>query len=147
MPSAFRHLFVWSGVWQGLGFSTIIYLAALSSVSPELVEAALIDGATRVDIIRHVNIPAILPTVIILLILSTGSLMSIGVDKVLLMSNDLNRATSRVISLYTYQIGISGGAPEFDLGAAIGLFNNVINFTIIVMVNQLSRRVSEVSLW
>jgi len=143
--SAFVHIYVWSGVWQSVGWGTIIYLAALSNVSPELVEAALIDGASRLRIIWHVNIPAILPTVIILFILAAGGILSLGFQKVLLLQNPLNLERSRVISTYVYEIGILNG--RFDYATAISFFNNVVNIMVIIMVNSISKRVSEVSLW
>ena len=144
-PSMFPHIYVWSGVWQSLGWGTIIYLAALTNVSQELVEAAVIDGAGRVKIIWHVNIPAILPTMIILLILDTGHLLSIGYEKILLLTNELNYEASRVIPVYIYQIGMVEG--QFSYSAMIGLLNNVVNLLIIVMVNAISVKVTEVSLW
>ncbi len=144
-PNCFDHLYVWSGVWQGLGWGTIIYLAALSSISPELIEAARIDGATRFKIIWHINIPSILPTVITLLILRVGSLVGVGFEKIFLMQNDLNMSVSRVISTYTYEIGLKGG--QFSYSSAIGLFNNIINVVLILIVNKISKVVTDVALW
>ena len=144
-PQYFRTIYVWSGVWQGLGWGTIIYLAALSNVSPELVEAARIDGASRMQIVWHVNLPMILPTVVIMLILSTGSIVSVGFEKIFLLQNSLNLSVSRVISTYVYDIGLIGN--QFSYSAAIGLFNNVINVILIILVNQISKRVAKISLW
>ena len=146
--SAFRHMYVWSGVWQGLGFSTIIYTAALSGVSPELHEAAMIDGATRFQRVLHVDIPAIMPTAAIMLILSFGSVMSVGFEKVYLMQNSLNISVSQVISTYVYGVGF-GTSMDMSYGAAIGLFNSVINCTMILLMNFLSKKLSsnEVSLF
>ena len=144
-PSKFAHIYVWSGVWQGIGWGTIIYLAALSNVSPELIEAAVIDGAGRGRIIWHINIPVILPTMIILLILDTGKILSIGYEKILLLTNDLNYEASRVISVYVYQIGMVRG--QFSYSAMVGLLNNVINLIVLLLVNTISKKVSEVGLW
>ncbi|GAA1299491.1 MULTISPECIES: ABC transporter permease [Brachybacterium] len=141
----FRHLFVWSGVWQSLGWGTIIYLAALAGVNPELHQAAEVDGATRLQRIRHVNIPAILPTVVILFILDFGSFMSVGFEKVLLMSNSLNAETSDIIQTFVYKSGLLQG--QYSYAAAVGLFDSVINILMIVGVNHLARRISDTSLW
>lgn len=145
VPENFAGIYVWSGVWQNIGWDTIIYLAALASVSPELIEAAKIDGAGRFTIIRHVIFPSILPTVITMLILSTGRVLSVGFEKVFLLQNSLNMDASRVISTYVYEIGIQGG--QFSYSAAIGLFNNVVNVLFIVVVNGMAKRVTSVGLW
>ena len=144
-PSMFSSIYVWSGVWQNIGWGTIIYLAALSNVSSELVEASQIDGASRLQILWHVNLPAILPTIIILFIMSSGSILSIGYEKILLLSNNINQEASRVISVYVYEIGLVGG--QFSYSAAINLFNNVVSLVVILLVNGISKRVSEVGLW
>lgn len=144
-PSLFRHLYVWSGVWQSMGWSSIIYIAALSGVSPELHESAVIDGASRLRRIWHIDIPAIMPTMVILLILSCGQIMSVGYEKVYLMQNSLNLNVSEVISTYTYKIGLV--QAEFGYSTAIGLFNNIINFTILLIVNKAAGRLSGSSLW
>lgn len=141
----FSSLYVWSGVWQNLGWNAIIYIAALSSVSPELIEAARVDGATRLQIVRYVNFPAILPTVITMLILSVGSLLNVGFEKIYLLQNPLNMEASRVISTYVYEIGLQGG--QFSYSTAIGLFNNVVNIVVIILVNGISKRVTRVALW
>ncbi len=145
VPGYFSSIYVWSGVWEGIGWGTIIYLAALAGVSPELIEAAKIDGANRQQIIRYVNIPAILPTVIVMLILNTGRILSVGFEKIFLLQNPLNLDVSRVISTYVYEIGIKGG--QFSYSAAIGLFNNVVNVLMIVLVNTISRKTTSVGLW
>jgi putative aldouronate transport system permease protein len=136
---------VWSGTWQNIGWNTIIYLAALTNVSPELIEAAQIDGAKRHQIVWHVNLPSILPTVIILFIMATGSLLSVGYEKVLLMQNELNKGVAQVISTYVYDLGLRGG--QFSYTTAIGLFNNVISVIILIVVNAITKKISEVSLW
>ncbi len=145
VPRYFSSIYVWSGVWQNIGWDTIIYLAALSAVSPELIEAAKIDGAGRLRIIRNVIFPCILPTVVTMLILSTGRVLSVGFEKVFLLQNSLNMDASRVISTYVYEIGIEGG--QFSYSAAIGLFNNVVNVVFIVAVNKIAKRVTSVGLW
>jgi len=144
-PGWFRHIFVWSGVWQQLGWSSIIYIAALAGVNPELHDVAKVDGATILQRIRHINIPAILPAIIVLLILNFGSFMSIGFEKVLLMQNELNASTSDVIQTFVYQSGLLEG--QYSYAASIGLFDSVINVVLIVTMNQVARKVSENSLW
>jgi putative aldouronate transport system permease protein len=144
-PSWFKTLFVMSDVWQTMGWSSIIYLAALAGVDSQLHEAARVDGATRLQRIWHINIPSIMPTIIILFILNIGSIMGIGFEKVLLMQNTLNLETSDIISTYVYRSGIQDA--EYSFSAAIGLFNSIINFILLVTVNQISKRMSETSLW
>lgn len=137
---AFRHLFVWSGVWQQMGWSTIIYVAALSGVSSELHEAAELDGASRWKRVLNVDLPAILPTVSIMLILRFGSVMSVGYEKVYLMQNDLNLSTSEVISTYVYKTGL--GKMQMSYGTAIDLFNSIINTTMLLTVNAITRKLT-----
>ena len=144
-PGAFRHLYVWSGVWQNTGWSTIIYLAALSGVSPELHEAARIDGASRLQIVLHINLPAIAPTVITMLILRFVQVMDLGFEKIYLLQNSLNLDASQVIATYVYEMGVRSG--QFSYSSAIGLFNTVINVILLLIVNQVSRRVADISLW
>jgi len=141
----FKHLYVWSEVWQRSGWNSIIYIAALSGVNYELYEAAIIDGATKLRRIWHIDIPSILPTAIILLILNMGSIMNVGFEKVLLMQNDIILNVAEVISTYTYKIGVL--QSEYSYSTAIGLFNNLINFLLLVIMNGISRKVSNVSLW
>jgi len=145
LPYMFKHIYVWSGVWQNAGWNAIIYTAALSGVDPQLHEAAIIDGATILKRIRYIDIPTILPTAIILLILNLGSLLSVGFEKAFLMQNDLNINSSEIISTYTYKIGIQ--RSEYSYSTAIGLFNNIINFVLLVTVNKISKKISNVSLW
>jgi putative aldouronate transport system permease protein len=145
MPGMFRTLYVWSGVWQGMGYSAIIYIAALSNADPALYEAAIIDGASRIQKIIHIDIPTIVPTMTLLLIMSLGNVMSIGAEKVYLMQNNLNLLKSEIISTYVYKIGLISG--QFSLSTAVGVFNSVINFILIVIVNFIARRVGETSLW
>ena len=128
-PDYFRHLYVWSGVWQGMGWGAIVYLAALSGVDPSLHEAADIDGATRLQKILHINLPTILPTIIIMLILRMGQIASVGYEKVYLMQNGFNMETAEVISTYVYKRGIINS--NYSFSAAVGLFNNVVNVTLV----------------
>ena len=147
-PGAFRHFYVWSGVWQNFGWSSIIYTAALSSVDPTYHEAAQLDGATRFQRILHVDLPTIIPTIVTMLILKMGSVLTLGFEKIFLMQNDLNLTASQVISTYVYEMGVSGtGAGNFSYATAIGMFNNVIEFILVVLVNKISKKVSETSLW
>lgn len=145
VPSLFRTIYVFSGVWQGMGYSAIIYIAALSNVDPQLYEAAIIDGASRLQKIVHIDIPAILPTIVLMLIMALGNVMSIGAEKVYLMQNNLNLSTSEIISTYVYKIGLIHG--QFSLSTAVGLFNSVVNFVLIVLVNAAARRLGDTSLW
>ncbi|OZU88293.1 sugar ABC transporter permease [Virgibacillus indicus] len=144
-PDWFRHIYVWSGEWQSLGWGTIIYLAALAGVNPELHEAAKVDGATRLQRIMNINIPSILPTIVVLFILNIGKFMSIGFEKVLLMQNTLNSETSDIIQTFVYQTGLLEG--QYSFAAAIGLFDSVINIILLVTINQIARKTSENSLW
>ena len=128
-----------------MGYSSIIYIAALSGVSPELHESATIDGANILQRIWHIDIPTIMPTMIILLIMSCGNIMNVGYEKVLLMQNDLNIDASEVISTYVYRIGLINN--QFSFSAAIGLMNNVINFIVLVAANKLSNKVFGSGLW
>ena len=147
-PDAFAHMYVWSAVWQGFGWGSVIYLATLTTVSPELHEAAQVDGASRFQRILFIDFPALLPTIIIMLILRMGQVMSIGFEKIFLMQNDLNLRTSEVIATYVYKQGLgSGGPSDYAYATAIGLFNSVVNLILIMAVNRLSSKLSEVSLW
>ncbi|MDD3409176.1 MAG: ABC transporter permease subunit [Eubacteriales bacterium] len=144
--SAFSHLYVWSGVWQNAGWNTIIYTAALAGVDTELHEAAQIDGASRFRRVLHIDLPAVLPTITIMLILNAGNIMSIGFEKDYLMQTDLNLQTSEIISTYVYKVSFVQGS-DFSYAGAVGLFNSVVNMILLVTVNALSRRLGESSLW
>lgn len=146
-PAAFRHMYVWSGVWQHFGWNSIIYLSALSSVSNELHEAAQIDGASRFQRIIHVDLPAIRPTITVMLILSMGNVMTVGFEKVFLMQNGLNASTSEIISTYVYKIGLNSTIPDYSYSTAIGLFSSVISLIMVTLVNAVARRLDETSLW
>lgn len=138
-------IYVLSGIWQTSGWSAVVYIAALSSVSEELHEAAIVDGAGRLKRIWHIDIPGILPTVMTMLILSAGQLLTIGFEKAYLMQNSINIDVSEVLSTYTYKRGLVDG--DFSYASAVELFQSAINFAILVAVNRLSRRVNDVSLW
>mgnify|MGYP002318492130 CR=1 FL=1 len=143
-PKWFKHMYVWSGVWQSTGWGSIIYLAALAGVSPELHEAAIIDGANKLQRIWNIDIPTIMPTMVILLVMNFGSIMNVGYEKVFLMQNDLNMSASEIISTYTYKIGLQGA--QYSYSTAIGLFNNVVNLVILMSVNWISDKLSGTSL-
>lgn len=146
--AGFTNLYVWSGIWQNFGWDSIMYLAALTAVDPSLHEAAQVDGASRWQRVCHIDFPAILPTVTIMLILRAGSVMSVGFEKVYLMQNDLNLHASEIISTYEYKRGLAaGGNADYSLSTAIGLFNSSINLVLLVLVNWISGKVSETSLW
>lgn len=138
----FKHLYVWSGVWQSTGYNAIIYIAALSNVDPELHEVATIDGASRLQRIRYIDWPAILPTISILLVLAVGNIMNVGFEKVLLMQNDLNKSFSQIISTYVYEVGLASGVNNYSYSTAISMFNSVINFILLITANTISRKVS-----
>lgn len=145
IPRYFSTIFVWSGVWQNLGWNAIVYIAALAGVSAELLEAARIDGANRLQIIWHVNLPHIFPTIVTLLIISTGSVLSVGFEKIYLMQNSLNLDASRVISTYVYEMGIENA--QLDFATAVGLFNNAVNIAILLIVNTVARKISKISIF
>ena len=142
---AFPHIYVWSGVWQQLGWNCVIYVAALSGIDPSLHEAAAIDGASRLQRILHINLPSIIPTIMITLILRVGQILSVGADKVLLLTNGLNKETSLTIGLLVYERGIVSG--DFSYATAVGLFTNIINLILVLTVNSISRKVSQTSLF
>lgn len=143
----FRSIYVWSGVWQGAGFSSIIYLAVLSNVDPELHEAAIVDGALKIHRIWYIDMPSILPTATILLILSCGGLLSVGFEKTLLLQNPMNLTRSEVIQTYVYKVGLAADIPNYSFSTAIGLFVSIISFILLISVNQLAKKVGETSLW
>ena len=145
--AVFPNMYVWSGIWQHFGWDSIIYVAALAAVSPELHEAAQIDGASRFQRVLHVDFPAILPTATIMLILRAGSVMTIGFEKIFLMQNDLNLKASEVISTYVYKVSLKASIPDFSYSTAIGLFNSVVNLLLICGVNFFSGKLSETTLW
>jgi putative aldouronate transport system permease protein len=144
-PQFFKSIYVWSGIWQGMGYSSVIYIAALSGIDPALYEAATIDGASKFQKILYIDLPGIAPTIVILLILNSGHIMSVGYEKILLMQNGLNMAASDVISTYVYRMGLENA--QYSFSAAVGLFNSVVNALLLVLVNQAARKLGETSLW
>ena len=146
-PEWFPHVYVWTGIWQNMGWGTIVYLASLSAVDPELHESAKVDGATIWSRMWHIDIPGILPVIIILLILRSGQILTIGFEKVFLMQNSVNISASEVIDTYVYKVGLASRNPNFSYATAIGLFKNLIAFVLLVTVNRVARRFSETSLW
>ena len=144
--AAFPHLYVWSDVWQSLGWNAIIYIAALSGVNPELHEAAMIDGANRFQRVIHIDLVALLPTASILLILSAGNVLSVGFEKVYLMQNDLNLRSSEIVATYVYKVGLTG-TTDYSYSTAINLFNSLINMTMLIIVNRLTAKLSGSSLF
>lgn len=144
-PNMFSSIYVWSDIWQTAGYSAVIYLAALSSIDPTLYEAAKVDGASRFQKIRHVDLPGILPTITIILILNVGSVMAIGFEKIYLLQNNLNIANSEIIATYVYRIGLLNA--NYSFATAVGLFNSVINLVLLFTVNALARRFSNTSIW
>ncbi len=141
----FRTIYVFSGVWKEAGFSSIIYLAALTGIDPQLHDAARVDGANRMQRIWHVNIPGIIPTATILLIMSMGRMLSVGFEKAFLLQNSLNMETSDIIATYVYRVGLQGA--KYSYSTAVGLFNSVINFVLLFSFNAISRKLGETSLW
>ncbi len=143
--SYFRHIYVWSGVWQGTGYAAIIYIASLSNVDQSLVEASLIDGANRWQRIKIVELPALKPIITIQLIMAIGNIMGVGFEKIFLMQNDLNTPISEIISTYVYKRGLHD--IQYSFATAVGLFNSVINFILLFITNKLSQKFGETSLW
>ena len=144
--SAFRPLYILSSNWQDFGWSAVIYIAALSNVDPQQHEAAILDGATRFQRVIHVDLPAIMPMISVMLIMSIGGLMGVGYEKALLMQTDGNLAVSELISTYVYKRGLTG-VPDQAYATAIGLFNSLINVVLLIIANTTSKRFSENSLW
>jgi putative aldouronate transport system permease protein len=143
--SMWRHIYVWTGVWQSMGWSSVVYFAALSGVNPEYHEAAIVDGATKLQRIIHIDLPTILPVAVMLLILSFGSLLSIGFEKVYALQNPLNLNVSEIISTYVYKLGILNNDVAYS--SAIGLFNSAVNAVLLISVNAISRKLSDNALW
>lgn len=141
----FKSIYVWSSVWQGMGWASIIYIAALSGVDYQLHEAAIIDGASKVQRIFHVDLPSIKPTIVMLLILQIGSLMSVGFEKVFLLQNQMNIASSDVLSTYVYRVGLVDN--DYGYSTAVGLFNSVINMLLLVSANKIAKMTVKESLW
>jgi len=141
----FRFMYTASGVWQFTGFNSIIYLAALNGIDPQLHEAAIVDGATRLQRVWHIDLPGIAPTIIIMLILNCGRILSVGFEKVYLMQNAMNMKYSQIISTYVYEMGLR--KQDISYGTAVGLFNSVVNLALVVIVNKIAKKLGNTSLW
>ena len=145
LPQWFRPIYVISGSWQTFGFNSIIFVAAIMGISPDLYEAMRVDGANKRQVIWHLILPSIKPTIILLLIMTLGSMMSVGFEKVYLLYNTAVYETADVIQTYVYRQGILSN--NYSYAAAVGLFNSVINFTIVVVANRLSRKITDTAIW
>jgi putative aldouronate transport system permease protein len=143
----FKSIYVWSGVWQNVGFSCIIYLAALAGIDPALHEAAVVDGATKLRRMWHIDLPGIVPIAMILLILEVGRMLEIGFEKAFLMQNPLNLQASEIIDTYVYKVGLASTVVNFSYSSAIGLFKNAINLILLLTVNRLAKKMGQSSLW
>lgn len=144
-PKMFDHLYVWSGIWQGAGYSSVVYIAALAGVSKELQEAAVVDGASRWKRIWHIDLPAIRSQIVILLIFQVGNILNIGYEKVYLMQNDLNIQKSEIISTFVYKVGLVNA--DYGFSAAVGLFNALISIILIALANAVAKRTAETGIW
>lgn len=144
-PAMFDHLYVWSGIWQGVGYSAVIYIAALAGVSKELQEAAIVDGASRWKRIWHVDLACIRPQIIIMLIFNVGNVLNIGYEKIYLMQNDLNIQRSEVISTFVYKVGLVNA--DYGFSTAVGLFNAIISIILLTVTNMIAKKVSDTSIW
>jgi len=144
-PKMFKSIYVWSGLWQGLGWSSIIYISALSGVDYELHEAAIMDGATKIKRMWHIDLPTIKPTIVMLLILNMGQIMNVGFEKIFLLQNSLNFSSSDVIATYVYRVGLINN--DYGYSTAVGLFNSLINLMLIIIANKVAKKVTEESLW
>lgn len=144
-PDSFYSLFVWTDLWQGMGWSSIIYISVLGGVPQELYDAAKLDGANKTNILFHIDLPQLVPTITTLLVLAMGGLFSVGFEKIYLMQTTLNSVRSEVISTYVYKMGVLN--QDYGFGTAVGLFNSVICFTLLVLANSIVRKFSDYSLW
>lgn len=144
-PELFKHIYVWSGIWQEMGFSAIIYISALAGVDKEMHDAAIVDGATIVQRILHIDLPTIKPTIAMLLILRFGSIMNIGFEKVYLLQNPLNSTASSIISTYVYEVGLVDS--NYGYSTAVGLFNTIINVILLITANMFSKKALDESLF
>ena len=144
-PELFRPIYVLSDIWQNAGFAMVVFLAALTGVDPALHEAARVDGANKWQRIRHIDLPSIMPIIIVLFILAVGNLLNIGFEKALLMQTDLNMETSEIINTYVYHIGLQ--QAQFSYSAAIGLFNSILNLAMLLTFNWVAKKATKTSVW
>ncbi len=145
LPQWFRTLYIGSNIWQTMGFNAVIYIAALTSISPDYYEAATIDGASKWQQVKYIDIPMIMPTVILMLILQIGNIMNVGYEKAFLMQNGSNTIVSELISTYVYKVGLQ--TAQYSFATAVGLFNSVVNFIILIIANQVAKKVSDISIF
>lgn len=145
VPEWFRTLFIGSNIWQTMGFNAVIFIAALTAISPDYYEAATIDGASRFQRVLYIDIPMILPTIILMLILQVGNIMNVGYEKAYLMQNGSNTIVSELISTYVYKVGLQ--TAQYSFATAVGLFNSVANFIILVLANKVARKFSDISIF
>lgn len=145
LPQYFRPLFIGTNLWQTMGFNAIIYIAALTAISPEYYEAATMDGASRLQKILYIDVPLIMPTVILMLILQVGSIMNVGYEKAFLMQNGSNTVVSEIISTYIYKVGVQ--TAQYSFATAVGLFNSVANFILLVIANVIAKKTSDISIF
>lgn len=141
----FRTMYIVSNIWQTMGFSAIVYIAALTGISPDYYEAAIMDGATKFQRIRHIDIPLIMPTIVIMLVLALGNVMTIGYEKVYLMQAGTNTQVSEIISTYVYKVGLQNA--QYSFATAVGLFNSVVNFIILMIANVVAKKTSDISIF
>lgn len=146
-PGVFPHMYVWSQIWQNLGFDSIIYIATLASVDPALHEAAVVDGANKLQRMWYVDLPGIVPTAVVLLTLNLGKVLNVGFEKVLIMQNPINIPNSEIISTYVYKVGLASAVPQFSYSTAIGIFQSIVGLILIISFNKLARTFSESSLF
>lgn len=146
-PALFADIYVWSGIWQATGFNSIIFIATLIGIDPQLHEAAVIDGASKLQRVAIIDIPLLMPTAIKLLILNTGSILNVGFEKILLMQNPLNLSSSEVISSYVYKVGLTSALPQYSYATAIGLFQSLVSLLLLVLVNHIANKISDSGLW
>ncbi|WP_010166989.1 ABC transporter permease [Candidatus Epulonipiscium viviparus] len=147
IPEAFSSVYVWSGIWQNMGFSAIIYCAVLAGVDTTYHEAAMVDGATMFQRVWHIDIPFLIPQVVLSLILGMGNVLNVGFEKALLLQNTLNASKSEMISTYVYKMGIAASLPDVSYTTAIGLFKSAIAFVLVIVVNKIARKYGEMSIW
>lgn len=146
-PEWFRPVYIYAGIWQGVGFGSIVYFAALSGISPELYEAATVDGATKLQKMLFISLPGIAPTISIMLIIRIGNILNIGYERVLLLYQPVTYSTADVLSTYIYRMGMAQSPPEYSMAAAAGLFNSVIGFILVIGANKASKYLSDTALW
>jgi putative aldouronate transport system permease protein len=145
LPSWFRTLYIGSNIWQTMGFNAVIFIAALTAISPDYYEAAYIDGASKWQTIRYIDLPMIMPTIILMFILQVGNIMNVGYEKAYLMQNGSNTVVSELISTYVYKVGLQ--TAQYSFATAVGLFNSIVNFIILVIANQVAKRASDISIF